>query len=429
MKIIFSKHSLLLFAFLVSYNIVAQDLLYARDIVNTLASEAMKGRGYVKGGNDLAANFIREEFQKNGLKKFGANYFQPFMMSVNTFPDRMDVRINTIDLIPGIDYLVDAGSPSIAGVYRTVRLTTDDLLMEDKLTSKLKSSTGKFLVLDAYDKKLFNKEENKKLEDVIAFLKYSADNPAKGTLVLTWDKLTWWASQEQYAKPAIIIKVDSIYKPIEQITLKVKSKLIQNFESKNIIGFIEGKMKDSVIVFTAHYDHLGMMGNKTIFPGANDNASGIALLLNLAKYYSVNKPEYTTVFIAFGGEEVGLLGSKYFTKNSLFALNEIKFLINFDLAGTGEEGVQVVNVTIHREQFDLLYQINIEHNFLADVKIRGEACNSDHCFFTKKQVPCFFIYTLEGIKAYHDIYDKSETLPLTKFENYFNLIITFVKRL
>ncbi len=172
-----------------------------------------------------------------------------------------------------------------------------------------------------------------------------------------------------------------------------------------------------------------MMGRETMFPGANDNASGVALLLDLAKHYTSTKPSYTMVFITFAGEEIGLIGSTYFTEHPIVPLGKIKFLLNFDLAGTGEDGIQVVNGKIHQRKFDLITRLNDQNKFLKQVKIRGEACNSDHCMFHSKGVPCFFIYTLGGIQAYHDIYDRAETLPLTEYEDYFKLIVAFVKNL
>jgi hypothetical protein len=65
------------------------------------------------------------------------------------------------------------------------------------------------------------------------------------------------------------------------------------------------------------------------------------------------------------------------------------------------------------------------NHYLKEVKIRGKAANSDHYYFSEKGVKAFFIYTLGGIKAYHDVYDKAETLPLTKFEELFELITRF----
>ena len=110
---------------------------------------------------------------------------------------------------------------------------------------------------------------------------------------------------------------------------------------------------DSFIFITAHYDHLGGMGKDTYFPGANDNASGDALLLSLAKYYVAHPAKYSIGFILFAGEEAGLVGSKYYTENPIVPLKNIRFLINTDLAGTGDEGITVVNATEFPNEFAL----------------------------------------------------------------------------
>jgi Zn-dependent M28 family amino/carboxypeptidase len=172
-----------------------------------------------------------------------------------------------------------------------------------------------------------------------------------------------------------------------------------------------------------------MMGAATAFPGANDNASGIAMLLELIKHYTQTPPPYTLVFIAFTGEEMGLLGSRHFADNPPFDLSTIRFLINFDLAGTGSEGIQIVNSTIFTQEAQLLDSLNVAHSLLPQIKKRGESCNSDHCPFYQKNTPSYFIYTLGGIDAYHDVYDRPETLPLTTFTEYSQLIQLFISHL
>jgi Zn-dependent M28 family amino/carboxypeptidase len=172
------------------------------------------------------------------------------------------------------------------------------------------------------------------------------------------------------------------------------------------------------------------MGKDVFFPGANDNASGIAMMLNLVYHYTQKEvPKKTMVFMAFGAEEAGIIGSKHYTQNPLFPLERINFLINVDIMGTGEEGIQVVNGSEFKPQFDKLAAINSKNNYLKQVKIRGKAANSDHYWFAEKGVPAIFIYTLGGIKAYHDVYDVSKTLPLTKFEDCFRLLTDFVNEL
>jgi len=100
-----------------------------------------------------------------------------------------------------------------------------------------------------------------------------------------------------------------------------------------------------------------------------------------------------------------------------------------DLLGTGDDGIMVVNATVFKNQFEKLNTINQEKNYVKQIKQRGKAANSDHYWFSEKGVPCFFIYTMGGIQAYHDVYDKPETLPLTKFKELFELLIDFTDSL
>lgn len=110
-------------------------------------------------------------------------------------------------------------------------------------------------------------------------------------------------------------------------------------------------------------------------------------------------------------------------------MNKIKFLINMDILGTGDEGITVVNATLFEKEFKLLQEINSENNYLSVIKPRGKAAISDHYYFTEAKVPSFYIYTLGGIKAYHDICDRKETLSLVKFEEIFNLLRNFTAKI
>ena len=154
-----------------------------------------------------------------------------------------------------------------------------------------------------------------------------------------------------------------------------------------------------------------------------------ALILNLARYYAAHPAPYSIAFVCFAGEEAGLIGSKYYTEHPLFPLKQVRFLLNTDLAGTGEEGITVVNASEFPNEYNLLNKVNDDKKLLVKINARGKAANSDHYFFTEKGVPAFFFYTLGGIKAYHDIYDKAETLPLTEHEDLFKLVVGFNEKL
>ncbi len=267
---------------------------------------------------------------------------------------------------------------------------------------------------------------DKKEKDIWASLE---SNPfkAKGLIILK-DKLTEETSETVGEFATIHALRTGPFKYATTITIDVKNKFITDFPTENLIGYIKSKhvKPDSFIVFTAHYDHLGKMGS-IYFPGANDNASGVAMLLSLARYFSEHSDSlrYSIAFMAFSGEEIGLLGSKYYTEHPLFPLANIRFLINMDIMGTGDEGITVVNGTIYDAAFKDLVKINDSQHLLKLVKLRGETANSDHYFFYKNHVPDFFIYTMGGIKAYHDIYDRRETLPLTNFAEVYKLLILF----
>lgn len=406
----------------------SQDMGYARQVVKTLASPKFKGRGYVQDGARIASDYIAAAFKRSKLIPLNAgSYFQNFTIPVNTFPGKMDLKLNNQPLKAGADYLIDASSPSIHGTYPVHVLSPKDINAAAKLDSLLLIAKTAFIGIDLRADSLISKSDYGLIQANVESLLGDEHNGIKGLIIFTSKKLTWTTFTYQSAHPLITVKKDNLDPlQINQITIDADAKFDPKYVTRNVVGMVRGSSKsDSTVVISAHFDHLGMMGSAVYFPGANDNASGTAMLLSFVKYYSRNKPKYNTVFIAFSGEEIGLLGSKAFVEHPLIPLNQIKFLVNFDLAGTGDEGIKVVNGSIFKDKFDKLVAINNTYKLLPRIDIRGEACISDHCRFYAHGVPSFFIYTQGGIKAYHDIYDRSETLPLTAFENYFKLMVKF----
>ncbi len=413
----------LLFFIFLSNVALAQDIDFARQVINDLCAPEMYGRGYVNNGDEAAAHYLRNQLEKMGVSAFDFNYYQDFKMNVNTFPEAMEVEVDGKQLHPGIDFIVSPDAPSVNGEYDIIYLNKSVIGNPNKMDEFEKADKkGKAILLDSTG---FNKVQKEYYQQV-------EKNPFEAVVIikLLHEKLTWGVSQNVSPFTTLEILKGIFPSNAKKIKLNITNKLLPKYGSQNILGFVEGKTKpDSSIVFSAHYDHLGMMGKETFFPGANDNASGTAMILNLAQYYSKpeNKPDYTMVFIFFGAEEAGLVGSKFYTENPVFPLEEIKFLINIDLAGTGEEGITVVNGSVFEKEFNKLKELNDEKNYLMQVKVRGKAANSDHYYFSEKGVPAFFIYTMGGIKAYHDVYDKPETLPLTEFKDLFRLLTDFVK--
>lgn len=369
------KKTIVLIILTINSSVFAQDLAYVRKTINALTSKELWGRGYTNNGMTKAADFIETEFKRMGLKPLQ----QGFNFSVNSFPGTMNLILNDKKLTPGSDFIVHQASKGVKG-------------------------KGMFLQKDS-----------------IQFV-----NEAHKLQLVIQPKLTWSVSTKVQDFTTILIKKGAISGVPRNFDVSIENVFIPNFRASNVYATVMGtKRPDSVVVITAHYDHLGGMGKSTYFPGANDNASGVSLLLSLANFYAKNPPPYTVAFICFGAEEAGLIGSKYFTENPLLNLSQIRFLINLDLVGTGEGGATVVNATTYPNEYALLNRINDQGKYLIKINPRGKAANSDHYFFSEKGVPAFFIYTQGGISAYHDVDDKAETLPLTAFENVFKLLVKF----
>ncbi|HTM98945.1 MAG TPA: M28 family peptidase [Pedobacter sp.] len=358
----------------------AQDLAYTHKTLSTLTSPNFWGRGYTKNGMAKTADYLAQEFKTLGLTPMnGSAYKQSFTFPVNSFPGKMMLKINGKTLAAGKDFIVHQASRG---------LSSKGLLIQ--------SDSSHYI---AQEQKL---------------------------IISLQPKLTWSVATKMEDFTAISIQKEAITEPLKSFDIAIENDFIPQFKAANVCAMVKGtEHPDSIIVITAHYDHLGGMGNDIYFPGANDNASGVSLLLNLAKFYAKNPQPYTIAFICFAAEEAGLIGSKYFTENPLIKLSQIRFLLNLDLVGTGDTGATVVNATVYPKEFSLLNSINDTHKFLPKINLRGKAANSDHYFFTEKGVPAFFLYTQGGISAYHDVNDKAETLPLTAYRNLFNLILKF----
>ncbi|QHT69113.1 M28 family peptidase [Rhodocytophaga rosea] len=400
----------------------AQDMARIKKNIDTLCSPAMHGRGYVNKGDLVAASFIGEQFRQMGLKSFGTTFLQYFPLDINTFPKKVKLQIDKQTLTPGKDYIVNPVSAKGKGSGKIVYLDTLIFTQEQARQKFLQTDFRKNILV--YQ----SKHQNKLLELPGEYL--NKMHEARALIELHPEKLTASLSNKQQSHPAFEMVSKTLPSNASKAKFRLDATLISNYQSQNVIGYISGKTRpDSFIVVSAHYDHLGRMGNKTYFPGANDNASGTSMLLELAHYYSLpeNQPEYSMAFIAFGAEEAGLIGSRYYTQHPLFPLAEIKFMINLDLVGTGDDGITVVNSVALPREFNLLTQINQEKGYVSKVNKRANAPNSDHYFFVSKGVKAVFIYTLGGIKAYHDVYDRPETLPLTKYTQLFGLLTDFIR--
>lgn len=394
---------------------------YALELLDTLCSPHFDGRGYVNKGDVRAADFLAEELARIGvmpLKNF--TYHQSYKFNVNTFPYPIQVVLGDDTLIPGDDYILDPASGTAGGSFKLTEINSENFYSTygGKPRFDLEEKGQHIYAFNFMD--VTDKEKLKVIHGYVA--------EAMNYFPVMWvtnKKKTWSVGRSQKNYP--MIEVDSAsYQLVDSVSLKIHNKYYPKYETKNVIGCIPGKKKNKYIVLSAHYDHLGRMGADTYFPGANDNASGCAMLLSIAKHYAQHTPDYSLLFCFFSGEEAGLVGSNYFVMHPYIKLSKIKFVLNIDIMGAADKGITVVNGSTHEEAFNTLTAINQNKNYIPEVKKRGAAANSDHHFFSEAGVPAFFIYSVGSVTNYHDIFDTAENTPLTKFDEVQQLIVDFV---
>ncbi|MCS6905619.1 MAG: M28 family peptidase [Bacteroidia bacterium] len=387
----------------------------ARWYIQILSHDSLAGRGYHKGGHIRAAQFIAQEFQKIGLKPYFDSYFQYFTIQINLIQSAK-LKVDKKPLEAGKDFIVAATAPSIQGKFR---LTYLDYHSPHKWK---KNFNSQFIAI---------KEEafkgTKSYPDAISL---AQAKKAKGIILLK-KKLTHTFSKQIEKLPIVEIATQDtlLLQKASKVQIQIQSQLA-TIQTQNVVGYVPGTLyADSLIVFCAHYDHLGMLEN-AIFYGANDNASGVAFLLELARKVTHRPLKYSALFIAFGAEETGLEGSFFFTQNvSPELLRKIKFVLNFDLLGNGEEGIMAVGGTNYPQLFNLFKE---KHGFLKHtypLKLRSNAPNSDHYPFTLQGIPALFFYTLGGAPHYHDIYDRASAINLPIFYNFQKLVLAVLNSL
>lgn len=421
------QHSILtvLLAFL-SINGFTQNREFAQSWIDSLAGPEYQGRGYTQNGALKAGETISMEMNRLGLEMHSQEHgwFHNFTMSVNTFPNEITFVLGEKELELGRDYVPVPASGPFTGSRDPVFLRASDLRKKGKVKKALKlSAEDGILVIDTF---------NHKDERSVECFEFVRANFKGGALITLDEDLTWSVARNQL--PYCMIEVlPSAFRSDKRIELDVEPEFFKKYKCANVIGVLPGtEVPDSFILLTGHYDHLGGMG-QTYIPGANDNASGIAMILDMAREFIENgNNRYTIAFIGFGGEEAGLVGSYHFVKElaDWFEPAHIRFVVNMDLMGSGQEGIMAVNGRVFTHEFDMLKDINEEKKYLTDVRARGKAANSDHYFFSESGIPAFFFYLMGPYNFYHEVDDSPENLRLDEHYDFsYKLVRDFILKL
>ncbi len=427
-----------------------------------LASDSLKGRKPGTPEGTIAAEFIRDQFKNSGLELLGEEGMQYYdivtdvelgednSMIINRYVCRLGEEFTPLafssnDTVEAemvfVGYGFDISSDSLQwNDYKDIDVKGKWVMVlrgspeSEKFEAEFEQHTGlRDKVLTARDKGAIGvlfvsglafDEEDKLIELSYDKAQANAGMPVMhitrntADLILKNDSYTIAGLEDAFARKA----VPNSFKTNAQIWARTN---IQNttVRDQNVVGLVEGNdplLKNEYIVIGAHYDHLGMGGwgsgsrmpdTSAAHNGADDNGSGTVGIIEIAEKLAANKDnlQRSIVVIAFGAEEMGLLGSAYFVKNPLVDINKIIAMINFDMIGRLDEEKRSISISgtgTSVEGEEILNALSQHYN-LKPAFSPGGYGPSDHAAFYGADIPVFFIST--GAHGdYHTPFDDVE---------------------
>jgi Peptidase family M28/PDZ domain/PA domain len=449
-------------------------------IVKFLASPEMRGRATGSPELEKAAAYIRDQFRGMQLKPVsGDSYFQDFDVTTSAhlgkkntirygangntgkFPERLEYQDDFIPL-----NLSSAGEVSGDVVFAGFGITAPEYNYDDyagldvqgKIVLLLRHEPQEFDEKSVFEGKvytahsqIFAKASNAKIHGAKAVLmvndvgahagdgddleKFGAtagpDNAGIEFVQVKANIVNKWLGLAGKNLEGIESDIDKTLHP-ESFALPAKLQVDINVDIArevktvhNVVAYLPGETSEYIAV-GAHYDHLGL-GEQyslapslagTVHPGADDNASGTAGVIELARWFSKQPKHHRGIlFLTFAGEELGLLGSSYYVNHPLLPLKDDVAMINMDMIGrVRDRKIYVGGVGTGSTFGPILQQLGPKHDLDADLSEKAGYGSSDHTSFTTKQVPVLFFFS--GLHAdYHkpsDTWDKIDAPDAVK---------------
>jgi hypothetical protein len=231
-------------------------------------------------------------------------------------------------------------------------------------------------------------------------------------------------SLNEYQRKIDECQVPNSFSTGNEVEIKVKTEYKKNAQTMNVVGLLEGSdpnLKEEFLIIGAHLDHVGSQAG-LLFPGANDNASGSAAVIELAKAFlsSDTKPKRSVLFVLFASEEQGLFGSKYFVENMKIDTSKIVAMFNLDCVGYGDS-IQVGNGKSSPTLWNIAEGIDKE-NYQLIVRDTWNGGGADATLFYEKGIPCLYFVSKYSYDHLHQPSDTPETLNPTLYENLVKLV-------
>ena len=391
-----------------------------QDEVRFLADDKLEGRRAGTAGEKLASDYIISAFQKLNLQPMGehGSWLQPFEINEGRQVDSTShFIINSRELILEKEYFplgfsalkTAQGSPAMALQEKDVPWFID---LKEQLESA--QANPHFDLDEALHARV--RDCVKKGATAVIFY-----NSSKITDNIAFNPKDRSTAAEV---PVLYVTKDGRRKYLRDEFASMEVKIAVSMSEKkrtshNVIGFLNNGAP-STVVLGAHYDHLGHGedGNslyhgpdRMIFNGADDNASGVAAMIELARLIKQAKLKKNNfLFIAFSGEEIGLFGSKYFTEHPTLILSTVNYMFNMDMVGRLNDSTHALTVGGYGTSptwGSLFTRVDEKKYFLLKFDSSGTG-PSDYTSFYRKDIPVLFFFT--GLHAdYHkptDDYDK-----------------------
>ncbi|NGM65614.1 M20/M25/M40 family metallo-hydrolase [Sphingobacterium sp. SGR-19] len=374
-------------------------------IISTLADDDMRGRAALSPDIARAANFIAEEFRQGGLQPYAEDSYRQTFEVTKVFTEDESIKINGKALKVD-EFIILNNNPNLSWSQDS-EIEVMEISAGDDFSERFRDIVRNnpnhgiiwvdpsFAPMLARFKKIFSRE------NVIPKQASVTDNPSK----------------------VFAIKKKNIKSfQVEARTVK------EDFPLFNVAAIIPGKSKaDEFVVFSAHYDHIGILdpvGKDSVANGADDDASGTTAMIALAKHFKKeNINERTLVFVAFTAEEIGMFGSKYFSNN--IDADKVIAMINIEMIGKDSKfGPNTLYVTgYHHSNLAELMQENLEgtaFTFHPDPYPKQNLFyRSDNAVLAALGVPAHTFSTsqIDKDEYYHTVKDELSTLDIRNIKS------------
>jgi aminopeptidase YwaD len=404
-----------------------------------LADDLLEGRETGKKGNKIAASYLANRLRAYGVKTnpTSGNYYQSFDLIETKSPNTLDFSMNGLKYPKAL--ALDISETDLKGEAVYLGFGQESDYTNQNVSGKLVivkggipgSEEARGVFINGAEKKRLAKEKGAigiielvSLEEgtwtnVEHYLGSSTKVPSGNENEANNDFIHLWVNTKEQAVTLSDAKSVSY-------TLVSNGKKSEKIQTQNVVGIIEGtdpKLKNEYIIYSAHYDHVGMgtpnAEGDSIYNGARDNAIGVTAVLTMAENLAKYPTKRSALFIFFTGEEKGLLGSEYYVANPILPLPQMVYCFNTDGGGYNDTSLATI-IGLERTTAEKHIVKGASTFGLTAIKDpapeQGLFDRSDNVNFAKMGIPAptystgFSSFDDEIFKYYHQVIDHAESL-------------------